>query len=703
MNARSLTVTASDSSPRGRVLLAALAALALVCATALVGAAPALAAECLNEKGESNEALRAEARSTQLPQCRAYELVSPVYTADGGVQFFLGAAPGGEAAAFVSTGGFAGAQSSYGVNEYIARRVEKVGWQTSSVDYPATFGGSPGGAVISFDLTKRLVRFFDQTGEAPGTCGMLLSGDLPAAPALSYVELTDYPSRGAPLGGECETPLDQTPNFADVFFGSNNSLRGRSVREISGAGGPAEALRPVSVVAGETIVATLGNGDGPGGTLFHAVSNDGAVIFFNGSGVLYARVNGRTTSPKTLKLGAVVFRGASEDGSKVFFNGAGEELYMDVIDSKPGEATVTNKVLLTPGAPGSYLRSGDDGSHVYFDSQGVFAGNVNENREKAEAGKENLYVYEPDPEHPGGYRTAFIAQARPGSDSRGDIEAQVNGCPSRELGEAEEPGCEGGRFFVFATAAKITPDDTGSAQQVFEYDAKSGRLARVSTGEGGYDENGNAGAGGARIAAPEFAAAEGRTQAELFEESTRAVSDDGSTVLFSAARALSPRAVNDLQPQQPGPVDVYESHEGRVSLISTGHSLTSDEQPAITHSGRDVFFTSTEDILPQKSDGLKGLWDARIEGGFPAALVEEGGCNGDACQGPPSVPNLLGAGASATFSGLGNPAPPASTPAVKPRPKAKPKQCKKGYVKNKKKCVKRKKTAKKASHAGRAK
>ncbi len=208
MNARSLTVTASTQP---RVLLAALAVLALVCATGLVGSAPALAAECLNEKGESNEALRSEARSTQLAQCRAYELVSPVDTADGGVQFFLGAAPDGEAAAFISTGGFAGAQSSFGVNEYIARRVEKAGWQTSSVDYPATFGGPPSGALISFDLTKRLVLFFDLTGAAPDTCGMLLSGDLPAAPALSYVELADYPGRGEELlTGSCEPTQDQT-------------------------------------------------------------------------------------------------------------------------------------------------------------------------------------------------------------------------------------------------------------------------------------------------------------------------------------------------------------------------------------------------------------------------------------------------------------------------------------------------------------
>jgi hypothetical protein len=149
-------------------------------------------------------------------------------------------------------------------------------------------------------------------------------------------------------------------------------------------------------------------------------------------------------------------------------------------------------------------------------------------------------------------------------------------------------------------------------------------------------------------------------------------------------------------------VDVYESHDGQVSLLSTGHSLTSDEQPTITPSGRDVFFTSTENILPQDSDGLKSLYDARVGGGFPAALVPAGGCTGDSCQGPPSVPNLLGAPASATFSGLGNPAPAASTPAVKPKAKPKPKKCKKGYVRKKGRCVKKPK-AKKAGNDRRIK
>jgi hypothetical protein len=700
MRAHSLTVTASDSPRVGRVLLAALAALALLSATALAGTAQGAESSCANVKEpqrKQEEQLRAESRSLQLPQCRVYELVSPVDTADSGMFYFLGAAPDGEAASFYSAGVFAGLQSDQAFNEYIARRGSE-GWQTSGVAIPAALGATTSGVVTSYDLTKQLVRTLFLTGEKADTCGMLLSGDLLAAPALSYVELSDYPNRGEKLSNEsCISTEGASPNFTDVLFGTGRS----ALYEVSGVGGPTEAVRTASIVEGNTIIASAGNGRANGGTLFHAISNDGAVVFFTPgegagfTGESYARVNGKTT----LALGGL-FQGASEDGSKVFLRGsAGLELVMDKINREPGHEAVKT-VPISGASFGFYLRSSDDGSHVYFLSTGKLSG-ANVEGYSPEENQYNLYVYEPDPEHPGGYRTVFIAQALPGFSSEGNVEAQVNGCPSSELKEVEEAGCEGGRFFVFATTAKITPDDTGSAQQVFEYDAATGHLARVSTGEDGYANNGNGNALGASIAAPDFGATDSKIETDLFEDSTRAVSDDGSTVVFSSSGALSPRAVNDLQPQ-PGPVDVYESHEGRVSLISTGHSSTSDRQPTIAPSGRDVFFTSTEDILPQKSDGLKGVFDARIEGGFPAAPVPAGGCNGDACQGPPSVPNLLGAPASETFSGLGNPAPVAPTPAVKSKAKPKPKKCKKGYVKKKGRCVKRPK-AKKAGNDRRIK
>jgi hypothetical protein len=657
---------------------------------ALAGAAQA--AEC------PNEALRAEAHSTQLAQCRAYEQVSPVETEDSGVLNFYGAAPDGKAAEFVSAGGFAGIGSDYAENHYISRRSAQ-GWRTSWVGVPAALRGLVSGVTSSFDLSKQVARVKFLTGAQAGGTGLFFSDDLADAPAFSFAEVPEYDN--IPGG---EQPSGESPNFSHIVITGANNGGSYPLYELAGVGGPMPVLRTVTIEPppneGNVFDGELGNGEGEEYSLFHAISNDGAEIFFTNkaSGMSYVRVNGS----ETIELGGL-FQGASEDGVKVFLKGAGGELYMDLIDSEPGHEAVSETVSFAPaGQSNTYLRSGDDGSHVYFDSTGVLTGEEkNENGGKAEEGKENLYVYDTLTG-----KTAFIAQALPGGDiAEGQIEAQVNGCPSAELGEPIEPGCEGGRFFVFTTTAHVTPGDTGDSAQVFEYDAGSGSdpptLVRISTGEAGYAENGNGNARSARIAIPKFGESGNLAQAGPFEMNTRAVSDDGSTVIFSSSGALSPRAVNDLQPQ-PGPSDIYEWHEGVVSLISTGHSLTSDIHPAITPSGRDIFFTSTEGIVPQDTDGLASLYDARIDGGFAAAVVPAGGCNGDACQGPPSVPNLLGAGASATFSGLSNPAPAAPTPTVKPRPKARAKQCRKGYVKKKGRCVKKAK-AKRAGNDRRVK
>jgi hypothetical protein len=667
---------------RGLILAVtvALCASAGCAGVSLALAGSAQAAEC------SNEALRAEARSTQLAQCRAYELVSPLDTQDSGVEYLDGAAPDGEAAEFTSAGGFAGIGSDYAENNYIARRVSGTGWVTSWVGVPAALQGLLTGYTSSFDLTKQVARVQFLTGAQAGTAGLFFSDNLEAAPDFAFTELAEYHSHGG-VG----QAVDESPDFVHIVVPSAGGSH-HELDELAGVGGPMPVFRVVTIEPppGErAFPGELGNGEEVEGSAFHAISNDGAEIFFTyeETGMSYVRVNGA----KTLELGGL-FQGASEDGAKVFLKGAGGELYMDLIDSEAGHEAVSETVPIAPaGQSNTYLRSGDDGSHVYFDSTGVLAGTeneVNENKEKAEEGKENLYVYDTLTK-----KTAFIAQALPGGEiAENHIEAQVNGCPSEELGEVREAGCEGGRFFVFTTTAHITPDDRSGGQQVFEYDAGSGSdsptLVRVSTGEAGYAENGEGDVRGASIAMPEFGRTGDLSQAEQFETRTRAVSDDGSTVVFSTSGALSPRAVNDLQPQ-PGPDDIYEWHEGVVSLISTGHSLTSDINPAITPSGRDIFFTSTEGILPQDTDGLASLYDARIGGGFPAATVPAGGCNGDACQGPPSVPDLLGESGSATFSGLPNPSPVASTPTVKGKVKPKAKQCRKGYVKKKGRCVKR--------------
>ncbi len=106
--------------------------------------------------------------------------------------------------------------------------------------------------------------------------------------------------------------------------------------------------------------------------------------------------------------------------------------------------------------------------------------------------------------------------------------------------------------------------------------------------------------------------------------------------------------------------------------------------------------------MPQDTqEGMKAIYDARVDGGFPAAASPPACTTADACRTPVSPqPSIYGAPSSQTFVGAGNLAPPEAKP--KAKPKAKPVKCKRGFVKKKGKCVRKTgKKAKKSAHANR--
>jgi hypothetical protein len=632
--------------------------------------------------GCSNEQIRELQGSTFLPECRVYEMVSPPYKADYGVESPRAvaslaesiAALDGERYIFTSLGAFASTGTNYIAEEYIARRGAG-GWESSSVFVPAAGGRFANGAEFNLELTKQVIKvdLAQNEGHNSTSVTALFVNDLsvPGSPFVRAFPLSGPPS----LPGEGEM-IGASTDLSRVVL--NGNFFHETVGEVTGVGSPS----PEPWTVGE---GGLGGGSFAGASTFHAVSADGSEVFFtegrSPGGPSFVRLNGA----KTLSLGGN-FQGASEDGSKAFFYNAGHELYMDKIGCKPEGSTcepqlreVTKPVQIAGGFA-LVVRISDDGSHVYFVSPNVLTAGKNVEGHEPVEGASNLYAYDTVTRE-----TAFVAvtgvEGLPGN---AETQAQVNGCQSHE------EGCEAGRFLVFVTKARLTPDDTDTAADVYEYDASTGRLVRVSAGEDGYDNNGNNSAFNASIAVP----SDRPDVSNVYELGSRAVSDAG-TVVFTTAEPLSPRAVN-------GQPDIYEWHEGRVGLISSGHSLTPDEVPVITPSGRDIFFLTSEGLLPQDTDGLLDVYDARIGGGFPAAPVSAGGCSGDDCQGPPSVPSLLGAPASATFSGLGNPTAAVPTPAVTPKSTSKPPACRKGYTKRRGKCVKKRK-AKKASNKRRAK
>jgi hypothetical protein len=128
------------------------------------------------------------------------------------------------------------------------------------------------------------------------------------------------------------------------------------------------------------------------------------------------------------------------------------------------------------------------------------------------------------------------------------------------------------------------------------------------------------------------------------------MSNDGSYVFFDSADPLVPQDANATN-------DVYEWHEGRISLISSGQDSLPSYFLGASPDGANVFFGTHARLVPQDTDTAGDVYDARIcTASNPCVkppAAETAQCEGDACQNPPFVPLAL-TPASLTFLGAGN-------------------------------------------------
>jgi hypothetical protein len=394
------------------------------------------------------------------------------------------------------------------------------------------------------------------------------------------------------------------------------------------------------------------------------------------------------------------FAGASEDGSSVFFTArlaagqqplvpgntdASDNLYRAQIgcpEDRPGckaaEREVTSLTQVSHNPNGGtaevqgVVRAAPDGQRVYFVAGGDLLSRAQQQARESEGrtvphvGAANLYTYSVTSE-----TTAFVGDLCSGAELSGTVE-DIS-CPNSEAdtplwtsgvqtgGESQAAGSDG-RFLVFSSYAQLTGDDTSSAREVYRYDAETGILVRVSVGENGYDANGTGGVLGARIAEGHHGGASVREQ---YEMDNRAVSEDGSRIVFRSAEPLSPAASN-------GRLNAYEWHEGSVSLVSTGSDEEPVEEVVISPNGLSVFFVTVQGLVPRDTDGAPDIYDARLGEGFPSLPAERRPCEGDSCPGPLTnpapllVPGSVGQAPGGNFQ--------TSKPAVKSKKKIKAKK-----------------------------
>jgi hypothetical protein len=787
----------TDWSRRKTVVLSgrvsSMALLLLLCGVQVVAVLPSAASadSCPN-------AVFRTGPSSRLPDCRAYELVSPPFKNDGLIEEPFLTSSSGSTLVVGEIAGFEGIESDDGLiaARYRLTRTSS-GWTTTPLNLAANrftgfflAGFGPDGLDWSEDLGSSVwverevgepgnaLDFFREGPEGSiADIGTALSaGALEGTPEAEG-EMAEVATAGFSADGsrflfsikDFFWPNDETQTGSASLYeyigtcGATAVECGASKRSprLVGVDDGGKQLSQCGTVLGAGVPSQIGNGIDES---HNAVSHDGKIVFFTaypeitgckGPPVteLFASVERAPGTYETVaisepteeacsacyenkklksagRLAGGEFQGASADGSRVFFTtvqpllggGQTESLYEydlnapvgeKIVRVSRGDSTVSGPVASVQGTP---VQISEDGSRVYFVAQGVLTTIPNDQGQAALAGADNLYLYEDGARYPSG-RIAFIADLCSDAGQSGSVfddrcPSSLNALPAENVGSRndlrlwEQPLYQGGadttpdgRFLIFTSYADLTPDDTSSGRQVFEYDAKTDSLVRVSVGQGGFNHDGNTAMDDANIVSPYY----GKKTASPSYQATSywsklTMSADGSYVFFESSDGLTPQASDHLKigetaAHPPEPVyanNIYEYHDGAVSLISDGHDVARNGSKSTVGllgtdaEGRDVYFTTVDSLVGQDTDELPDIYDARIGGGFPAPTVLQP-CSEDVCQGPLSAaPTLLSPGSE--FQAGGNPLPPPAKPAAKSKTsikkKAKVKRKAKRTVKN---------------------
>lgn len=736
-----------QSGPHGRRMVALVATVGVaVLLAASVVAAPVRAAEAC-----PNEQLRADNHSTELPDCRAYEQVTPSYK---GAYEFVPLFVSGDgsrvfAESFATVAG-SGANNTLGASYQLDRT--SAGWATVAVSPPASrfpksgYPDSPDESADGTTIWGTNEGQDDLFVHHPDGVFTTIGPGIPAGALIENEQGVEYV--GASLGFSHVLfsinfsyqywPFDTTEKLADAYW--------HSLYEYTGTGNTEPVLVGVSGGAGDhTLISQCGTSLGSKGSAdaYNAVSSSGETVFFTAEhhaekcssvqppvSELYARIGGESTvaiSELTLPAGEEctgacaaaratpsegVFQGASQDGSKVFFLteqpllNSDEDAKMDLYEAElegEGQSAKVGRLVQVSHDPThgqaaevqGVARVSEDGSHVYFVAKGVLSEGPNAEGGEPTLGADNLYVYGPDPAHPGEFQTVFITtlSSSDAADWQQKDERPVQATPD-------------GRFLLFQSVANLTGDAPDATQQLYRYDASDGELIRVSIGqEGVFNADGATG----KMVTP----SPGFSGVDSLSSHGPAISDDGSYVFFESEDGLTPNALNDVvvsdeNNRKEYANNVYEWHEGNVYLISDGHDRTinfsgtsSVQLVGADPSGANVFFTTGDALSATDDDDLIDVYDARIDGGFPALVVPEP-CSGDACQARPVAPSSEAAPGTPFFTGPGDlVSPPPVVSSTKPKAKPSPK-CKRGFVEKKGKCVRKAKAKKKRVKARKA-
>jgi hypothetical protein len=645
-----------------------------------------------------NAALRAGEQAAFLPDCRAFEMVSPQEKNGGdvsGVSSRTRAAVSGDAVQFVSMAGFGDVHGTDTIaTEYLAER-GAAGWSTHGIapaqEPPAfTLWWSRYQGEFSDDLSTGVFFALSPLTNADPNVAQLrnlyLRRDLLTPGVGDFQLLTGCTG--------CTSPLPPTPiqQFLTdpAFAGASTDFRHVIFES------------PVALTPDVTDAVT--NLGAPGPFLYESV--DGHV---RTAGVL---PDGSVASQSVAGMGALDDNGLqdgqftqdtiSADGSRIVFTagpfttldnliptglpgvmGLIGDLYMRIDGSQTIQLNASERSTPDPAGhqPALYGAASRDGSKVFFMTPELLTD------DSTPGGGMNLYMYDLNAQA-GHHLTLLTHDTEPADDNTGTTRAAYVigtstdgsyvyfwGTNGLLPGQRTGVGNNAKLLYVWHDGTLRLVGSDGSATQGTRSWGEVGfsipnnpKYARVSP-----DGRHIAFATGLIAMAQSVGYDNSNGSLELYlydygADHLTCVSCDpsGAPPLGDASWATRPPDTTTLAPtahlnhpmspdgqrvffDTPDPLvardtngkrDVYEydATTGHVSLISTGRSSSDSLFADASPSGNDVFFTTRQQLVGIDTDQATDLYDARVDGGIaaqsPAPIVA---CTGEACLPEPSL------------------------------------------------------------------
>jgi hypothetical protein len=678
----------------------------LLSAGALTVAAPSASAEAC-----PNQGFRVS-YSAALPDCRAYELVSPpnvqpYFTTFGQIQnVTFGAAIIGEelgtfasassidsGIAFFST--FAPPGSTTDGPYYLSSRGAG-GWSTQNVVPPQSTEVSEACLPYTIDWSANLERgiLADGFKSLANTCGADEPELVPGEPrgaqnlflrdsATGTFQLIDQ----SPLNGKPETALFQTgsSDLGIVLFSETAKLTPEAPTGTDyyvWAGGSVDRLLTI-LPNGQAVEGKIPDAAVPGPittspTFNHALAPDGSRAEFTAGGDLYSRQN--PGAPQSALNGSeeceepsnactvqIDSSETAQPGGGGEFAGAsgtgGEVVYFTDTNQLTADSTAT------AGEPDLY-------EYDFRKSAGERLTDLTVDQNAGEHADVLGYVGTNETGAPGEF-VYFVANGVLASNQNTTGSLATTGEPNLYMAHAgaisyiatlnaETDSCDwenicisarvspNGKYVGFNSLEQLTGFNNLDAvsgqtdQEIFLYEGDAEDLTCASCGPNGAQPTAPA---SIKLPEGEFVF----TPIPLYPQ--HAVSNNGQ-VFFDTQTPLAPAARNGLS-------NVYEYEHGQLNLLSSGTAESPSYFYDASVDGGDVYLITAQALAPGGSSAELSIYDARVGGGTPALPVAPEPCSGEACSGVQSIAPRSPAISSASIAGSGNLEPAVSKPAIR--------------------------------------